>query len=315
MVRAKCLLADRQPTPEQGLGPLIMTLGGFLSGEVGEDPRQAGGAWPQGLLEDRDGPLVERPGLLVSPLIPQGTRQVAHAPRDIGVLRPQDLLPDRQSPLESWLRLGEPAQSEVEDGHPIEAGGKIEWTGLLMKIEDGQGFAEESFGLLVLALPFEETCEIADVASDLDVLVSERLFSDRQGPPAQPLGLGIPAFIATPFPHLYRNSLEIKDLRQTDFSLSDAQIDTDISRAAMTYGREFARDVRNVPPFRTSGGICCLERTCGKPIFRISTRKLASISQLPQGFASRNSREMCGMRECRLQWTQDRSLTLRATSG
>jgi hypothetical protein len=37
-----------------------------------------------------------------------------------------------------------------------------------------------------------------------------------------------------------------------------------------------------------------IQRTCGKAAFRIQTRKLTPISQLPKGFASRNPREMCG---------------------
>jgi len=50
----------------------------------------------------------------------------------------------------------------------------------------------------------------------------------------------------TPFPHIYRKSLNAKDLRQTGFSPSDAQIGTDISSTATTYGAKFARDVRKL---------------------------------------------------------------------
>ena len=53
-------------------------------------------------------------------------------------------------------------------------------------------------------------------------------------------------------------------------------------------------EVRLNPLFRTSVGTCYLQKTCGKPVFHVRTRKLAPISQLPQGLVSRNSREMCG---------------------
>jgi hypothetical protein len=46
--------------------------------------------------------------------------------------------------------------------------------------------------------------------------------------------------------------------------------------------------------FRTSVGTCYLQKTCGKPVFHVRTRKLAPISQSPQQVASRNSHEMCG---------------------
>ena len=41
------------------------------------------------------------------------------------------------------------------------------------------------------------------------------------------------------------------------------------------------------PLFRTSVGTCYLQKTCGKPVFHVRTRKLAPISQSPQQVASR----------------------------
>jgi hypothetical protein len=55
--------------------------------------------------------------------------------------------------------------------------------------------------------------------------------------------------VITPVPHICRNLLISKDLWQTHFSRSDAQIGTDISIAATGCVEEFARDVRKVRNF------------------------------------------------------------------
>src|SRR5262249_58850761 len=47
-------------------------------------------------------------------------------------------------------------------------------------------------------------------------------------------------------PHICRNILALKDLRQVDFCHSDAQIGTDISMATRSCVEKFARDVRKV---------------------------------------------------------------------
>src|SRR5262249_8335813 len=52
--------------------------------------------------------------------------------------------------------------------------------------------------------------------------------------------------LVTPVPHICRNLLPSKNLWQTGFSRSDAQIGTDISIAATGCVEKFARDVRKV---------------------------------------------------------------------
>ena len=67
---------------------------------------------------------------------------------------------------------------------------------------------------------------------------------------SRPKVMGLSGMLITimraPVPHICRNLLSSKDLWQTDFSRSDAQIDIDISIAATGCVEKFARDVRKV---------------------------------------------------------------------
>ena len=79
---------------------------------------------PEGLLEDRQRPLIERLGLGVPALglVEQG--QVVEALGHVRVLGPEGLLEDRQRPLIKRLGLGVPALGLVEQGQVVEALGQ-----------------------------------------------------------------------------------------------------------------------------------------------------------------------------------------------
>ena len=60
---------------------------------------------PERLLPDRQGSLVERPGLRVAALGPVKFGQVVEVRRELGMLRPERLLVDRQGAIIERLGL------------------------------------------------------------------------------------------------------------------------------------------------------------------------------------------------------------------
>ena len=82
------------------LGFRIPTLGAIDQRQAVEARGHVGVLGPQGLLVDRQRPLVERLRLAVLTLGAIEPRQVVEAGGHAGMFRPQRLLPDRQRPLE-----------------------------------------------------------------------------------------------------------------------------------------------------------------------------------------------------------------------
>ncbi len=82
---------------------------------------QLGMLWPQGLLPDRQRPLVERLGFGVAALGVVQRGEIVEAGGDVRMIGPERLLPDRQgSPLER-LGLGVAALGLVQIGEVVEA--------------------------------------------------------------------------------------------------------------------------------------------------------------------------------------------------